>query len=240
MSSSSAATSVSPARAVAYAVVRRVFEQEAWADRALHGEAGRGALEPRDRALATQLVCGVVRRAATLDHLIAELAGRPVARLEPAVLAALRLRAFQLVFLNRVAAHAAVGESVELAKRDAPRGAGLVNAVLRRAAREGRALVEALPEATPAEAALRHSYPGWLAELWFEALGGEDARALMAAGNRPAEAAVRANTLLTTPAELAAGLPVASRPADGIPEGLVLDGAFDAFGSPEWERGEFM
>jgi len=232
--------SVSPARAVAYAVVRRVFEQDAWADRALHGEARRAGLDARDRALATQLVYGVVQRVATLDHLIAALARRPVAQLEPAVRAAVRLGAFQVTMLDGVAAHAAVGEAVELAKADAPRGAGLVNAVLRRAAREGRALVEALPDGTPAEAAVRHSYPTWIAELWFEALGPEAARALMAARNRPAEAAVRANTLRTTAARLAAGLPVPSRPADRLPEGLVLDGAWDAFGSPLWEQGAFM
>jgi len=231
---------VSPARAVAYAVLRRVFEQDAWTDRALHGEARRAGLDARDRALATQLTYGAVQRAATLDHVIATLAKRPVARLQPPLLAALRLGAFQLVFLDGVAAHAAVGESVELAKADAPRGAGLVNAVLRRAAREGRALVEALPEATPAEAALRHSYPQWIAESWFDALGPEAARALMAAGNRPAEAALRANALRTTAAELAAELPVAAHPADGLPEGLVLDAAFDAFGSPLWEQGLFM
>ena len=165
------AAPVSPARAVAYAVLRRVFEQDAWADRALHGEVRRAGLDARDRALATQLAYGTVQRVATLDHLIAVLAGRPVERLQPAVLAALRLGAFQLALLDGVAAHAAVGESVELAKAEAPRGAGLVNAVLRRAAREGRALVEALPDATPAEAALRHSYPPWIAEQWFEALG---------------------------------------------------------------------
>ena len=234
------AVSVSPARAVAYAVVRRVFEQEAWADRALHGEARRAGLDARDRALATQLAYGSVQRVATLDHLIEAMARRPVARLEPAVLAALRLGAFQLAFLDGVAAHAAVGESVELAKADAPRGAGLVNAVLRRTAREGRALVEALPEGTAAEAAVRHSHPRWVAELWFEALGAEAARALMAAGNRPAEASLRANGLRTTAAELASELPVASRPADGLPEGLVLEGAWDAFASPLWERGAFM
>ena len=234
------AAAVSPARAVAYAVLRRVFEQDAWADRALHGEVRRAGLDARDRALATQLAYGAVQRAATLDHVIATLAGRSVERLQPPLLAALRLGAFQLVFLDGVAAHAAVGESVELAKADAPRGAGLVNAVLRRAAREGRALVEALPEATPGEAALRHSYPDWIAELWFEALGADDARALMAAGNRPAEAALRANSLRTTAAALAAELPVASHPAEGLPEGLVLEGAFDAFGSPLWEQGAFM
>jgi 16S rRNA (cytosine967-C5)-methyltransferase len=240
MTRSSRADVVSPARAVAYAVLRRVFEQDAWTDRALHGEARRAGLDGRDRALATQLAYGTVQRVATLDHLIATLAGRPVARLQPPLLAALRLGAFQLAFLDGVAVHAAVDESVELAKADAPRGAGLVNAVLRRAAREGRALVEALPDGTPAEAALRHSHPGWIAELWFDALGADDARALMAANNRPAEAALRANALRTTAEALAAELPVATRPAERLPEGLVLEGAFDAFGSSLWEQGAFM
>src|SRR5215217_3432020 len=240
MTGSGPALSVSPARAVAYAVVRRVFEQEAWADRALHGEARRAGLDARDRALATRLAYGVVQRVATLDHLVSGLAKRPVERLQPPVLAALRLGAFQLAFLDGVAAHAAVGESVELAKLEAPRGAGLVNAVLRRAAREGRAFVEALPESTAAEAALRHSYPGWIAELWFETLGADAARALMAAGNRPAETALRANALRTTAEALAAELPVSTRPADRLPEGLVLEGAFDAFGSALWEQGAFM
>ena len=106
------AAAVSPARAVAYAVLRRVFEQDAWTDRALHGEARRAGLDGRDRALATQLAYGAVQRAATLDHLIATLAGRPVERLQPPLLAALRLGTFQLAFLDGVAAHAAVGESV--------------------------------------------------------------------------------------------------------------------------------
>jgi 16S rRNA (cytosine967-C5)-methyltransferase len=62
----------------------------------------------------------------------------------------------------------------------------------------------------------------------------------MAADNRPAEAALRVNTLRADPGELAARLPVATRPVPGLPEGLVLDGPFDAFASPEWERGSFM
>ena len=115
-----------------------------------------------------------------------------------------------------------------------------MNAVLRRAAREARGRVEALPDRTPAEAALRHSHPEWVAALWFELLGPGAARALMAAGNEPAEAALRANLLRTTPAELAERLPVPSRPADGVPEGLVLDEPFDAFSSPLWEEGLFM
>jgi 16S rRNA (cytosine967-C5)-methyltransferase len=226
-------TGISPARACAYAVIRRVFEEGAYADRALHAQAR--DLDPRDRALAMRLAYGAVQRRATLDHVIETLAGRPVDKLEPAVLAALRLGVLQLAYLDRVPAHAAVGESVELAKRDSRAGAGLVNAVLRRAAREAPALVAALPDGTAAEAALRHSHPLWIAELWFDALGPDAARALMAAGNEPAEAAVRINTLKVDALEL----PVPSHPAD-LPEGLVLDAPFDAFSSPLWEQGLFM
>jgi 16S rRNA (cytosine967-C5)-methyltransferase len=221
-------------------VLIRVFEEGAWADRALHGEARRLGLDARERALATRLAYGCVQRRATLDHVLEILAGRPVERLEPVVRAALRLGIYQLVFADRVPAHAAVGESVELVKRRSPGGAKLVNAVLRRAAREAPALVASLPDATPAETALKHSYPEWIAELWWEALGPGEARALMAAGNEPAEAALRVNTLRADPAELAARLPVATRPAPGLPEGLLLDGPFDAFASPDWERGAFM
>jgi len=231
---------ISPARACAYAVIRRVSEEGAFADRALHGEAGRRRLSPRDRALATRLAYGAVQRRATLDHVIERLASRPVERLEPAVLAALRLGVLQLAFLDRVPAHAAVGESVELAKRDSRGGAGLVNAVLRRAAREAPAIVAALPDGTPAEAALKHSHPVWIAELWFDVLGPDAARALMAAGNEPAEAAVRANTLRIAAPELRERLPVGAHAADRLPEGLVLEAPFDAFSSPLWELGLFM
>ena len=174
---------VTPARACALAVVRRVFEDGAWADRALHGEARRLKLGPRDRALAMRLAYGTVQRRATLDHLAEAFTSRPLARLEPLVLAALRLGLYQVAFLDRIPAHAAVGETVALVKADSPRAAGLVNAVLRRAVREAAGRLAALPERTPAEAALRHSHPEWIAALWWEMLGAEATRALMAADN---------------------------------------------------------
>jgi 16S rRNA (cytosine967-C5)-methyltransferase len=234
------AASATAARATALAVIRRVFEDDAWADRSLHAEATRRGLDARERALATRLVYGTVQRRGTLDHLIEALSRRSIDRLEPPVVAALRLGLYQLAYLDRVPAHAAVDASVELVKRDAPRATGLVNAVLRRGAREAAERVAALPDATPAQAALRHSHPEWVAQLWFATLGPEAARALMAADNEPAEAALRVNTLRADPAELAAALPVASHPAPGLPEGLVLDGPFDAFESPLWLQGRFM
>jgi 16S rRNA (cytosine967-C5)-methyltransferase len=257
---------VSPARACAYAVVRRVFEHDAYADRAFHAEAAE--LAGRDRAFAMALAYGTVQRRATLDHVAARLSGRPPAKLDPPVLAALRLGLMQLLFMDGVADHAAVHESVELAKRDARAGSGLVNAVLRRAAREGAAILAGLDDATPEHAAVRHSVPQWLAELWWRELGPERARTLLAAINRPAESVLRVNTLATEPGALAAGLPVPAHPAPpprpasrgemqskrlypapddtrlagcpDLPEGLVLDGPFDVYASPQWAAGQIM
>ncbi len=179
-----------PARRVAFEVLRRVFEDEAYADRALRTAAA--GLEPREHGLAQRLAFGAVQRTRTLDHLIETLGRRPVRKLDPPVRAALRLGAYQLAFLDGVPRYAAVNESVELV-----RGAGLeravpfANAVLRRLAEGGRAAVESLPEGTSVEAALKHSYPDWIAETWWRDLGAEGARALMRAQNEPPETIVR-------------------------------------------------
>lgn len=231
----------SPARRAALAAMRRTTEDGAYTDRALRAEADRLELDPRERALATRLAFGAVQRRLTLDHLTTVLAGRAAASLDPPVREILRLGLLQIAFLDGIADHAAVDQSVELAKAHASRAAGLVNAVLRRATREARGLLEALDDDTPQSAALKHSMPEWIARMWWESFGAQDARALMAAANEPAETAVRANTLVTTPAELAGALPVPSRLAPELPEGLVLDGAFDASGANRlWEAGALI
>jgi 16S rRNA (cytosine967-C5)-methyltransferase len=231
---------VSAARECAYAVVRRVFEQDAYADRAFHAEAEARGLRGRDRSFAMALAYGTVQRKATLDHAVAAFSDRPPDRLDAPVLAALRLGLMQLLLMDGVADHAAVNESVELAKRHARAGSGLVNAVLRRALREGRDVIAVLRDETPAQAAVLHSVPVWLAELWWAELGPERARALLAAINQPAESSVRVNTLVASVADVAAGLGVATRTAPGLPEGLILEAPFDAYASPQWERGELM
>jgi 16S rRNA (cytosine967-C5)-methyltransferase len=217
-------------------VVRRVFEHDAYADRAFHAEAA--GLDGRDRAFAMALAYGTVQRRATLDYIAAQLSARPPAKLDPPVLAALRLGLMQLLFMDGVAEHAAVHESVELAKRDARAGSGLVNAVLRRAGREGAAILGGLDDATPQRAAVLQSVPVWLAELWWRELGPERARTLLAAVNQPADSALRVNTLAADPGAVANALPVRAHPAPGLPEGLVLDGPFDAYASPQWQAGE--
>ena len=124
------------------------------------------------------------------------------------MLATLRLGLAQLLLLDGVAEHAAVDESVRLAKHDAPRAAGLVNAVMRRATRDGAAILAELDDATPERAALLRSVPVWLARMWFDELGAEQARALLAAVNEPAESSLRVNTLVATVEDVSARLPV--------------------------------
>src|SRR5213078_2878531 len=128
-----------------------------------------------------------VQRRATLDHLIRLFTTRPVSKLDAGVRDALRLGLFQLLYLDGVADHAAVSESVELAKCRG--GDRLVNAVLRRAQREGRALLDAMSDETPEGAALMHSHPEWLVRMWWNELGPEETRALLARDNEPPESA---------------------------------------------------
>jgi 16S rRNA (cytosine967-C5)-methyltransferase len=222
------------AREVAFRVVRRTSEG-AYADRALRAEAGRARLTGADRAFAQQLAYGTVQRRMTLDHVIAALSDRPLARLDPPLLDALRLGVYQLLFMGSVPDHAAVAETVEIAK-SAGRGSGFANAVLRRAAREGQELLDALGDATPAEAAVRHSHPQWIVELWWDALGREETLALLERDNQAAETAIRVNTLVAEPSEVAAALP-GSHPAPELPEGLVLGEPFDIEGSDVFAEG---
>lgn len=229
---------VAPARAVAFSVLRRVFEQGAYADRALTAEAD--GLDARDRALAMKITFGTVQRRDALDHLAGSLLASPIGRLDPEVLAALRMGLFQLLYLDAVPAHAVVGESVELVKRSSPGGARLLNAVLRRAAREGDTLLGALDDREPQTAAVMHSVPVWLSEMWWRERGPEEARAMLRAANEPAESAIRVNTLASSVAEVSARLGVPHRGALALPEGLVLEGGFDAESSALWNAGAIM
>jgi 16S rRNA (cytosine967-C5)-methyltransferase len=234
---------VAPARRCAYRVVRRVHADGAFADRAFRAEADRIGLDARDRALAQRLAYGTVQRRATLDALLAAVSSRPPEAIDPAVLDALRLGVHQLVHLEGIPDHAAVAETVELVKGEVPRAAGFANAVLRRAAREAPALAARLPDDTPAAAAVAHSHPEWVVRLWWDLLGPDEARALLARDNEPPESALRVNALRASPAAVAAELEAAGVQARGderLPEALVLGAPFDVHGSRLFADGLVM
>jgi 16S rRNA (cytosine967-C5)-methyltransferase len=215
-----------PARQIAFEVLRRVEEGGAYASRALDAALDQaGALDPREAGLATELVYGTLRRALSLDAALAPHSRRPIAELDPAARVALRMGAYQLLFL-RTPAHAAVGETVGLAKAaDHGRAAGYVNAVLRALSRDPR-----LPPAPPLEAdpaghvAAAEALPRWIAEEWVAWLGPAEALALARAMNEPAPLAVRTPDRAALVARArAAG--IAAAPAPLSPDGVVVSGA---------------
>lgn len=185
---------IAPARSLAFATIRETFERDAFTERAFRAGAERLGLEGRERAQAQRLAYGAVQRRGTTDAATERLAGRSTRLLDPPVLAALRLGLYELLFADGTPDHAAVDQAVELVKgAGAAHASGLVNAVLRRAARERAELTAALLEddSTPEAAAVAHSAPLWLARMWWEELGAETARALLAACNEPAEVGMR-------------------------------------------------
>jgi 16S rRNA (cytosine967-C5)-methyltransferase len=186
---------VSPARSLAFATIRATFEDGAFTERAFRECADRLGLSGRERAQSQRLAYGAVQRRGTSDAAIERLAERSTRLLDPPVLAALRLGLYELLFADATPDHAAVDQAVELVKgAGAGHASGLVNAVLRRAAREREPLVPALlgDDSTPAAAAVAHSAPLWLVEMWWRELGAETARSMLAACNEPAEVAFRA------------------------------------------------
>jgi len=182
----------SPARALAFAVIRATFEDGAHTELAFRQAAEREGLAGRQRAQAQRLAYGAVQRRGTSDAAIERLCDRGLGLIDPPVLAGLRLGLYELLFADATPDHAAVDQAVELVKRaGAAHAAGLVNAVLRRASRERRSLGQALlgQDSTPETAAIAHSAPLWLARMWWRELGPEAARSLLGACNEPAEVA---------------------------------------------------
>jgi 16S rRNA (cytosine967-C5)-methyltransferase len=230
------------ARSVAHDVLVRVETTDAFADVLLSHRLASTRLPPAERALATELVYGTLTWQLRLDHHLAGLVRQPIDSLDVPVRVALRLGLFQLVFLDRVPAYAAVDTSVRLAGR---RAAGLVNAVLRRAARAGRAGL-GLPDAAadPTERlAVEWSHPRWLVERWTAELGASATARLLEADDRAPHVALRVNRRRATPAALAAALDAAgirTEPGRFARDALVVrEGAGRLRDLPAYGHGDF-
>jgi 16S rRNA (cytosine967-C5)-methyltransferase len=191
-------------RSLALGILIRVERDRAHAAPLL--DARGTALPPRDRDLLRALVKGVLRNAIRLDHVVARHLDRPVETLDIPVRVALRLGAAQLLLLDRVPPHAAVSETVAAVKEIAPRGAGLVNAVLRKvAANEERPGVVRLPDAEPLDRlAVETSHPSWLVRRWAERFGLEAAARVLAADNADSPVDLLADPLVGSREEVRA------------------------------------
>jgi 16S rRNA (cytosine967-C5)-methyltransferase len=177
---------VSPARQIAYEVLRRVEAEGAYASDELHLELGAG-VKPADAALATEIVMGVLRWRRLLDFLLDRHLKKPVDQLDLPVTLALRMGAYQIRFLDRIPARAAINESVELIKRARKASAAtLVNAVLHRISEEADTPADKfLPADLPAgeRLGILHSHPSWMVERWISRVGEAVTVALLEANN---------------------------------------------------------
>jgi 16S rRNA (cytosine967-C5)-methyltransferase len=232
--------SVSPARRAAFDILRRVEAEGAYAS-VLVSALPQSNLSREDRALAQEIALGVLRWQRSLDYFIERYSRRPVKRLDLSVLISLRMGLYQLRHLTRVPQSAAVNESVNLVKiARAASAAGMVNAVLRNAARH----IEEAPGAGIDDAAERMSvevsHPSWMLERWATWIGETESRALALANNEPPLATFRVNTLRATVDEALPQLRdegLTARPSQYVPGAFVVEGGPPSAITQAAERG---
>lgn len=231
--------SVSIARQIAYNVLRRVEGEDAYASDLLHAELGAN-VQAADAALATELAMGVLRQRLLLDFLLERQLKKRVARLDLPVAIALRLGAYQLRFLERIPARAAVNESVELVKKaKKSSAASLVNAVLRRIAERAKSPAETFlpPGMAAAERlAVLHSHPAWMIERWIARLGEERTAALLRANNT----APRLSCALSDPGERQQVFAALQKTGLHVEAGVLLRAAFAVSGGSASRTAEFV
>jgi 16S rRNA (cytosine967-C5)-methyltransferase len=236
------------ARRLALAVLEQVERGGAFATRALDRALARDAsLTTADRALATELVYGVLRHQTRLDRALAAHVsrGRGLGKTHPLALRALRLAAYQILMLDRIPAAAAVDEAVTQVRQALDqRRAGFVNAVLRRLADQGEPLLPD-PDRAPRDYLVEAtSLPGWIADRLLRRFDPVEATRLGDALTERPPVTARVNTLRTNREALIAALaegspPIKARPGRCTPEALLLEGAPDPGRSAAHMTGAF-
>ena len=219
--------SVSPARRAAFDILRRVEAEGAYAS-ALVAALPQSNLSREDRSLAQEIALGVLRWQRSLDYFIERYSRRPVKRIDLPVLISLRMGIYQLRHLTRVPQSAAVNESVNLVRiARAASASGMVNAVLRNAARHVGEAAGAGIDDDAERASVEVSHPLWMLERWAVCMGEPESRALALANNEPPRAAFRVNTLRATADEVIAQLldkGLTARPSEYVPGAFVVEG----------------
>ena len=220
----------SPARRVAFETLWRVERNKSYADRIFDQLLKkRSDLKKVDRALAQEIIFGTLRRQGTLDDIIADVARRPVGKIDMMLLVVLRIGAYQLLFLSKIPQSAAVNEAVVMAKSlGKSHAAGFVNGVLRQIARNKDRLIKVDPKNRSNRGLVKRlSHPLWLIRKWTEQFGEAEARELCLADNTIPPLTIRTNTLKGDTdrlREILLGESVQSEPATFAPDGLRITG----------------
>ena len=219
---------VSPARAAAWRALLRLAAGTGRLDESLASFPELEGLSDRDRGLANELVTGTVKRRASLDAVLSAFTKAPLRTADTEVLEALRLAAFQLLFLDRVPAYAVVDDAVALLAAKDKRVRGFVNAVLRKVSEDGRESFAVLADGDGARAwSVRFSCPVWLVKLLRRELGDEATEGFLNAANAAPERCLRVNSLRGTMPKVRESLATAgyaTQGLPGLPAALVYDG----------------
>ncbi len=232
------------ARLLAVRVLERVERLRSYADLALNHALAQSNLPAADRALATEIVYGTLRWRGRIDWVLEQAVDRKLEDLEPLVVTALRAGAYQLLFMDRIPVTAAVDEAVRCVRAlHAERATGLVNAVLRRVAREHESWVlPGLEDDAVAHVRDGLSMPEWLARRFVDEWGPEEAAAFAEACNHPPPLTVRVNAARWSRDDLLAQLrerhPDAA-PCVRAPYGIVLARKGDPRRDPGFVAGDF-
>ncbi|HHT26861.1 MAG TPA: 16S rRNA (cytosine(967)-C(5))-methyltransferase RsmB [Firmicutes bacterium] len=232
------------ARQIAVEVLNRVEQDQAYANIELAKLLRRAQLDSRDRALATELTYGALRRRSLLDLAIGTACGRPLRQVAPTVLNTLRITAYQLFYLSHIPAHAAVNEAVNLVRRMGEgRAQGFVNAVARRMAREGK------PDIPPdtfsdlsEQLATEWSHPAWLVKRWLSIYGETAVREFLPINQLPAPLVLRVNTMQIDRSQFLArlGRQGISAQLGPTPEAVIVDAGMKPADIPGYAAGWFV
>ena len=232
------------AREAALLTLNACHRQGGWSDGVLKKQLAAAKLDSRDAALATQLCFGVLQNQLLLDFYLSQFSNIALSRMEGKVLQALRLGAYQMLFLDRIPHSAAVNCSVEMTKRlcKNPRAAGMVNGILRSVERNLDHL-PAIPNTDPVSyLSILYSHPEWLVKEFYMTLGTEEGAKLLAADNHQSPMTVMVNTLRGTVEQVAQRLTeqrVEVTPHPWLVDCLVLSKTGDLEGLEAFREGRF-
>jgi 16S rRNA (cytosine967-C5)-methyltransferase len=232
-------------RKIATDILVKVDVRKAYADVLLHRVLDVCVVDDRHRGLLTELVYGTLRWRGRLDAELKTLTRRSLAETEPFLRNLLRLSLYQLKFLDKIPAYAAINEAVELAKTSGrAHSGGFVNAVLRNAVRGGKEFPLPAPKAATTAAIAEHwSHPVWIVEKWLGIFGVEETIALLAANNHPAPLVLRTNLLKGTREELFDFLRregIEASLAPWSPQGIILKSHSPVDRLPGFNTGNFQ
>lgn len=175
------------ARQTAFEILNKIQRDNSYSNLALDSALDKAETDNKDKKFVSALVYGVTERRITLDYNLSLYLSQPIKKLKPEVLTALRLGAYQILFMDKIPVSAAVNESVKLVKKNgAAFASGLVNAVLRKIISKGLK--------TDGSMSVNYSAPEWLCDMWCESYGRENAEKLLDASFGAVDTVLRVNT----------------------------------------------